>query len=147
VPTKPLIELGGSSIVEHAAGETTGGAFTLLEITARPGYPFPPAHVHEREDELSYVIEGALETTIGDETTVAHAGESIFQPRGIPHMWGIAGDEQVRFLALLVPGGLEGYFRGLADMVRATGGVDREAANALMEQYGLRSPSSSDTSG
>src|SRR5581483_4088829 len=135
-----LIELGGSRIVEHAGRETTGGAFTLLEITAVPGYPVPPAHVHEREDELTYVVEGALAMTVGEETTIVRAGESIFQPRGVAHVWAIEGDQPVRFLALLVPGGLEGYFRALAEMVRKTGAVDRDAANVLMAEYGLRSP-------
>jgi quercetin dioxygenase-like cupin family protein len=134
----PLLELGGSTVTEHLGGEHTGGAIALLEFRIETGYPVPPPHVHEREDELTYVIEGALEVTIGDETRTVRAGESIFKPRGVPHAFAIAGERPARFLETITPAGFERYFRAVAASVRDTGVVDREAANRLMAEHGLR---------
>jgi quercetin dioxygenase-like cupin family protein len=137
-PRAPLLRLGGSSVTEHVGGEQTGGTCALLEFNVEPGYPVPPLHVHTHEDEISFVIEGDLDVTIGDETRTVHAGEAIFKPRGIPHAFAIAGDRPVRFLETMLPAGFEGYFRAVAAMVAETGEVDREAAGKLMAEYGLR---------
>ena len=134
-----LLRLGGSTVIEHLGGEQTRGAIALIEFRIEPGYPVPPPHVHEHEDEITYVIEGALEVTIGDETRTIRAGESIHKPRGIPHGFAIAGEEPVRFLETIMPAGFEGYFRAVAATVRDTGRLDREAAARLMAEYGLRS--------
>ena len=136
---RPLLELGASSVIEHLGGSDTGGAIALLEFRAQPGYPVPLPHIHTHEDEITYVIEGALEITIGDTVRVVRAGESIFKPRGVAHAFALVGEEPVRFLETLTPAGFEGYFQALAQMVRETGEVDRDRALRLMAQYGLRS--------
>ena len=133
-----LLELGGSSVTEHLGGEQTAGASALMEFRIEPGYPVPPRHVHTHEDEITYVLEGELDVTIGDETRTLRAGEAIFKPGGIPHAFGIAGERPVRFLETITPAGFEGYFRAVAAAVRETGAVDREAAARLMAEYGLR---------
>lgn len=135
---QPLLQLGGSTLIEHLGGEQTGGRLALLEFVVEPGYPVPPPHSHAREDELTYVIEGALDVTVGDETRTVRSGESIFKPRGVLHAFAIASEQRVRFLETITPAGFEGYFRALA-AIGASGGVDREAANRLMAEYGLRS--------
>lgn len=140
VRPEPLIQLGGSTITEHLGGEQTNGAVALMEFTIEPGFPVPPPHAHTHEDEITYVIEGALEITIGDETRTVDAGESIFKPRGVPHAFAIAGEQRVRFLETITPAGFERYFRALAGIVRDTGMVDRATADRLMAEYGLRTP-------
>jgi quercetin dioxygenase-like cupin family protein len=140
VRPKPLIQLGGSTVTEHLGGEQTDGAVALMEFTIEPGYPVPPPHAHTHEEEITYVIEGALEITIGGETRTVDAGESIFKPRGVPHAFAIAGEQRVRFLETITPAGFERYFRALAAIVRDTGVVDRESADRLMAEYGLRTP-------
>jgi quercetin dioxygenase-like cupin family protein len=137
-PPVPLIRLGGSSVTEQLGGERTGGACALMEFRAEPGYPAPPPHVHTHEDEISYVIEGELEVTIGGDTRIVRAGQAIFKPRGVPHAFAVVGEQPVRFLETILPAGFEGYFRALAAMVEGTGEVDREAAGRLMAEYGLR---------
>ena len=44
----------------------TDGAFSLLEATLAPGNE-PPPHVHSREDELFYVLEGEFDVYVGEE--------------------------------------------------------------------------------
>jgi quercetin dioxygenase-like cupin family protein len=134
---EPLVRLGGSTVTEHLGGEETGGSTALMEFRVEPGYPVPPPHVHTNEDEISYVLEGRLEVTVDGETRTLGPGESVFKPRGVSHAFAIAGDEPCRFLETIVPAGFEGYFRAVAEMVRDTGQVDREAAARLMAEYGL----------
>jgi quercetin dioxygenase-like cupin family protein len=134
----PLLELDGSSVTEHVGGEQTGGALALLEFRIQPGYPVPPPHIHEREDEITYVIEGALEVTIADQTRTLRAGESIMKPRGVRHAFAIAGEQPVRFLETITPAGFERYFRALAAAIGDAGVLDREAANRLMAEHGIQ---------
>ena len=137
-PREPLVRLGGSSVTLHLAGEDTGGASALMEFHVEPGYPLPPPHVHTHEDEISFVLEGELEVTIGGEKQVLRTGQAVFKPRGVPHACALAGDQPARFLEIIAPAGFEGYFRAIAALVRETGELDREAAGRLMAEYGLR---------
>jgi quercetin dioxygenase-like cupin family protein len=135
---EPLVRLGGSSVTLHLGGEDTGGATALMEFRVEPGYPLPPPHVHTHEDEISYVLEGEVAVTIGDETRVVRTGEAIFKPRGVPHAFALVGDTPARFLEVIAPAGFEGYFRAIAEHVRETGELDRETAGRVMAEYGLR---------
>lgn len=74
----------GELITLKLVGEDTKGAFTLLEeITLPQGGP--PPHLHRREDETFYVIEGKLEFMVGDRTVPATAGSVLYGPRDILH--------------------------------------------------------------
>jgi quercetin dioxygenase-like cupin family protein len=134
----PLLRLGGSTVTELVGGERTGGSCALLEFRIEPGYPVPPPHAHSQEDELTYVLEGELEVTVGGETRTLKAGEAIFKPRSVAHAFAVAGERPVRFLETILPAGFEGYFRAVAAMVEQAGQVDREAASVLMAAYGVR---------
>src|SRR5215831_17715598 len=78
----------------------TNGAFSLFEAILVPGTE-PPPHVHSREDELFYVLEGEFN---------GKAGECIFLPRLKPHAF-IIRSPRLRLLILFTPGGLEEAFR------------------------------------
>src|SRR5689334_10528804 len=65
-------------------GSETGGALAILEGVQRPGGE-PPLHVHTREDETFYVIEGKMSVWVGGAIHHLSAGDSIFLPRGVPH--------------------------------------------------------------
>ena len=69
-------------------GKDTNGLFTLIEEENIPGTSIPP-HVHDNEDEIFKVLEGQMELTVGDKTTVLKAGDLAFGPRGVPHSWKI----------------------------------------------------------
>jgi len=47
----------GMLLTNLAESKDTNGAFFLMEATAAPGTE-PPPHVHTREDELFYLLEG-----------------------------------------------------------------------------------------
>ncbi|OWJ67930.1 cupin domain-containing protein [Inquilinus limosus] len=66
------------------SGEQTAGQFCLFENRGH-GNTKTPIHVHARDDETVYVIEGELTAVIDGQPRHLTAGESIFLPRGIPH--------------------------------------------------------------
>jgi quercetin dioxygenase-like cupin family protein len=90
----------------------TNGAFCLVEVTLAPGNE-PPPHVHSREDELFYVLEGEFDVYVGEEAFKVETGECIFLPRFKPHAW-VIRSPRLRILILLTPGGLEDAFRSMS---------------------------------
>lgn len=91
------------------SGDATGGAYALTDSTVPPGGE-APSHVHRREDEAFWVLEGALEITVGGDTFEAGAGSFVHLPRSVPHAYRNAGPTPARFLTLMVPAGLEKFF-------------------------------------
>jgi mannose-6-phosphate isomerase-like protein (cupin superfamily) len=92
-----------------ATAEDTAGGFGLLESLLAPGFS-PPLHVHRREDESFYVLEGDITMRCGDRIFRASAGAFVFLPRDVPHSFVVEGDRPARMLTLLTPGGGEGVF-------------------------------------
>ncbi len=96
-----------------ATAADTGGAYTLVEVTNGPGYE-APLHVHHREDEGFWVLEGAVTFEVGDATIEAHAGDYAFGPRDIPHRFTV-GEDGARMLFILTPGGFENLIRDTSE--------------------------------
>jgi len=92
-----------------ATALSTGGAFGLVESWIAPGFS-PPLHVHHREDEAFYVLEGEVTMRCGDRTFRGGPGAFVFLPRDVPHTFVVEGDTPARMLTLLTPGGGEGVF-------------------------------------
>jgi len=67
-----------------ATGEDTNGKYALWEAVVPPGGG-PPPHVHSREEEGFYILEGEITFTIGDKRLVASAGMFANMPVGTPH--------------------------------------------------------------
>jgi mannose-6-phosphate isomerase-like protein (cupin superfamily) len=65
-----------------ASQHSTGGALSVFETTVEGG---PPLHVHDREDECFYVLDGELTVRCGGDAFDAPAGSFVFLPRGRPH--------------------------------------------------------------
>ena len=98
-----------------ATGEETGGRFALVEEVGRKGQSAdPPLHVHTREEESFYVIEGRMSFQAGDEVIDAPAGTFVRLPRGVPHRFTIESDT-LRVLNLCAPAGFEGFLRELSE--------------------------------
>jgi quercetin dioxygenase-like cupin family protein len=94
-----------SLAVIKATAADTGGQMSIIEITEPPGSE-APLHVHHREDEGFWILEGDLTFEVGDATIEAEAGDYVFGPRGIPHRYTV-GSAGCRMLFIMTPGGFE----------------------------------------
>ena len=92
-----------------ADSEETGGQYGLIESLSPKGTE-PPRHVHSREDETFYLLEGEITFYIGEETYKATPGMFVSAPRGVPHSYTFETDV-IRMLVLVAPGGFEEFFR------------------------------------
>jgi quercetin dioxygenase-like cupin family protein len=100
----------GDTMTFKATGESTGGSLVLLENVTAPGGG-PPPHIHTREDEFFYVLDGAFEIRIGDELHRVGPGGFAFVPRGTVHNFRNTAETPSRILIGFTPGGIEGFFR------------------------------------
>lgn len=125
-------------------GEETGGRYSLVEEVARQGHSAdPPLHVHTREDESFYILEGELTFFVADEVIQSTAGTVVFLPRLVPHRFTIDSDE-ARILNLCTPAGFEGFFKELSEPAGAlvlppepSGPPDVERLIATAARYGV----------
>lgn len=95
----------GALAVIKATAADTGGQMTIIEVTEPPGVE-GPLHVHHREDEGFWLLEGDAIFEVGDTRIDAHAGDYVFGPRDIPHRYSV-GDAGCRMLFIMTPGGFE----------------------------------------
>ena len=102
----------GILLTNFAETTDTNGAFALFEATLVSGTE-PPPHVHSREDELFYVLEGEFDVYVGKDVFNGKAGECIFLPRSKPHTF-IVRSPRLRLLILFAPAGVEEAFRGMS---------------------------------
>ena len=73
-------------------------------------------HVHERGDELYYILEGVFEIRCGAKEFTAEAGAMAMLPRGVPHAFRNPGPSTARALTLFIPGGFDTVVRELSEL-------------------------------
>jgi quercetin dioxygenase-like cupin family protein len=130
----------GSRIEIKARASETGGALGLVEGFFPRGFG-PPLHVHSREDEAFYVIEGEIRFRHGEEEVVAGPGAWVWGPRGVPHAFKVES-ERARALVVVTPGGFERMFEQAGVAVGAAAEppqqqYDPEAAVAIAKEFGF----------
>lgn len=91
-----------------AVGATTHGAYTLTEVIARPEF-VPPPHIHHREDEAFYILEGQFEFWYDDRTFAAGVGSFVHLPKDRVHQHGATRGAPARALVIHTPAGLERF--------------------------------------
>ena len=97
----------GSTAELKIAGEQSAGGWAVVDWRLRAGDE-PPIHIHTREDETLYVVEGPITAYLGDETIEVQAGSYAALPKGVPHGLTVNGDE-AHILVTVAPAGVE-YF-------------------------------------
>ena len=134
----------GDTMTLKATGQATDGRLLLLENLTTPGGG-PPPHIHTREDEFFYVLDGEFEIRIGDELHTLGPGGFAFVRRGTVHNFRNTSDHPARILVGFTPAGMEGFFRESGRPATDDGPAppldDDEITRtiAAAETYGVRS--------
>jgi len=120
--------------------DQTGGSIAISESYAvNAATEFPPAHVHTREDELWYVMEGELKFQIGDRIAAAGPGTLVFAPRSVPHNY-IVSKAPARWLLMLTPAGLDPLFPEVDELrkrLRPGTAEFRDKLEEMRAKYGV----------
>ncbi len=103
----------GTSYKIHLTAEQTGSRIGVFESIDQPGYG-PPRHIHNREDETFHIQSGEIEFWMNGQTRIERAGSVVFVPRGTEHTFRVLGNLPARMLAIMTPGGFEGFFAEMA---------------------------------
>jgi len=132
---KPYVLQAGQGVPGYedsvkASVSSTGGGLTLIESHTRGGAPL---HVHTREDEYFYVVDGTLTVRLGEEEFEAGPRSFVFLPRNIPHSWDVVGDEPATVLLMTVPAMLEEFLREFHEASSGPAG----ARDLVAEKYGI----------
>jgi quercetin dioxygenase-like cupin family protein len=99
-----------------ASSPQTGGVYTLVENRVSPNNG-PPPHIHSREDESFFVLEGEIDFQIGDEKITARPGTFIQGSRGIAHSFRNNTQLPARLLVFVTPAGFENFVKEFAQPV------------------------------
>lgn len=111
--TAPKMGYGGQIWV-HVTGDSTDGAFGMWEGLLPPGGA-SPIHIHHKEVECIYVIEGTFLILCGDQTWEAGPGTWVSMPKDVQHGIRVVSDTPGRFLEFFLPAGLEQLFNKLPE--------------------------------
>lgn len=116
-------------------GQHTGGSYYLFEFEFGPESG-NRLHVHQHEDEVIHVLDGAIEIRIGDQTLQAMAGGVAHLPKRIPHALHNPLKTRSRYLAIAVPGGMENFFDELS-AAREADSLDDAEHRRISLKYGI----------
>ena len=97
-----LVKCKAESVIIH-------GRYSLFELIDQPQNG-PPRHVHHRDDEAYYILEGQYEIYRANEPpTKAAPGSFIYFPKGVAHTYKNVGKGPGRMLVVNTRAGLERF--------------------------------------
>jgi DNA-binding transcriptional MerR regulator/uncharacterized cupin superfamily protein len=143
------IQLGGPGGEPNhckVSGKDTNGAMCVFEFTGVSG---GPPHLHHDQDEWIYVVEGEFEFQVGKKQFRLHAGESVYMPRKVKHMWNCVSGKAGKIINVYQPAGMiEAFFRKLGkppkDLITAEQMADKtyteqqvKSLHRLFESHGM----------
>lgn len=92
-----------------ATGKETGGTFTVMDQIIQP-QSGPPPHIHNREDEVFYILEGRFSFMCNGKQSVFETGAFVYIPKGTLHTFKNISGTPGRLLVTITPAGLEDFF-------------------------------------
>jgi mannose-6-phosphate isomerase-like protein (cupin superfamily) len=105
----------GLELAVKVGAAPNGGVGTVIE-GAIPPDAGPPLHVHQKEHETYYVLEGEFEFVCGEDRVTGGPGTFVFAPRGLPHRYKNIGTTPGRVIFGFTPGGIEAFFEELGKL-------------------------------
>ena len=130
------LNVGGSQVLHKVKSNDTNGVFSVVEIVTPPGKGID-LHVHEREDELVYLLEGEIEVMLGNQKMKAVPEVMALLPRGIAHGFTNIGNKPSRLLDTILPGRFDNYFVELAALF-AAGNPSQDQIDGLSRKYRIK---------
>lgn len=122
-------------VMHKLTSAQNGGAYYLCEAEFAPERG-SPLHIHHYEDELIYVLNGAIDIRLDNEKLQAPAGGIVHLPKKIPHALHNPLKTPLKIMVCAIPGGLENYFDEV-DAALQSGTLDDETHRKISMKYGL----------
>jgi quercetin dioxygenase-like cupin family protein len=126
----PVKQAGGVVALERGRGESfwvlgdhytfkissqqAKGALAVVEIVTFPQNG-PPPHIHRREDESFFVLDGDFSVLVGDRWSEAGTGAFVHIPKDTLHTYKNIGTKSGRLVVILTPGGFENFWREIGE--------------------------------
>ncbi len=134
----PAFRFLGVPTLMRSTGETSGGAFGLLEHWSMPPDFGSPYHVHHLEDEAFYVLEGEMAFICNGKWVKGGPGTYVFGPREIPHGFKVIGTAPARMLLMCSPAGFERFVLELSeDLTSPAAPPDMAKLVAVAAKYSI----------
>lgn len=124
----------GDTLIVKLDSEDTAGAFAVMEAVTPPNAG-PPVHLHRREDESFYVLEGEFEFVVDGQRLTAGPGAFLYAQRGTKHTFRNIGSKPGRMIVTVQPAGVEKFFAELDAL--PPGPPDQSQILPIFEKYGL----------
>jgi mannose-6-phosphate isomerase-like protein (cupin superfamily) len=132
--TGQLVAMGARFVMDGGDAE---GRFGLIEHPIIPRGLAAPMHLHTREDEYSFILEGRWGFQLGDDIVYGEPGDLVYKPRNVWHSFWNASDEPGRLLEIISPSGFEHYFVELSELFSLHGPDRPDLFVELNARYGL----------
>jgi mannose-6-phosphate isomerase-like protein (cupin superfamily) len=113
----------------------TNGAYCVCEMTTMPGSGVS-LHVHDRDEEFYYILEGSYEMQAGEERFTAEAGSMVLIPRNVPHQFHNVSGVPARALMIFRPGGFDELDAEIREAA-AAGTLNAKERNAILAKWGV----------
>ena len=131
-----LLTARGSAMFFKATRASTNGAFSLMERTLPPGGRKPPPHIHINCEEACYVLNGTVEFSLGETTTIGRPDTFVLVPGGVAHTFANAGSTPARLLVIHAPA-MDDYFEELQTLWAQEIPPSRQEETELMRRHGM----------
>ena len=125
-----------------AVSEETEGKYALMELVIYPQDGTPP-HIHSREAEAFYILEGKLEFQLDDRTVIATPGTFLHSPAGQLHRFTNTSSMPAKMLCWATPAGVERFFAEIGTKVEDSltrppvTPADIDKVMAIAPKYGI----------
>jgi quercetin dioxygenase-like cupin family protein len=131
----PLNVVGEETLVKVSAADSEG-LLAFFHLVAPP-MSGPPRHVHTREDELFYVLEGEIVFELDGTMHTVRPGGTVYLRRGVVHAYQNFTTSNARLLIATIPGAFSGFFVELSAATPSGEFPDLEVLTAISEKYGI----------
>jgi quercetin dioxygenase-like cupin family protein len=139
VDTGPCYWGPGDRYTFLVTGAQSNGGYFIMEGVIPPGGG-PPLHIHHREEESLYILEGMLEITLSEKKIEATTGDFVQISRGLVHAFHNVGNATARLLLFFSPAGMDKYFEEVLEPVQNRAAAIPQVTDVLIARMTAAGP-------